>query len=129
MDIRYHELSPEGYFERLKQAGYTTCILTSEEIERATAHIGTQRLHLRQRRGRYIREFAQGSEVILVNWKTVVLGHGRNAKVIRFLEYGQTAAKLINSPPRSAHALECPADSAVSAHHPESREYGSLHNG
>lgn len=85
IDLKYHELSPRGYFERLKQAEAVKCVLGEDEIEHARRNppVGTPATV----RGRYIREFAGGSEPISANWQAVFIGAGRGAKVIRLSGY------------------------------------------
>ncbi|HEV7280914.1 MAG TPA: proteasome accessory factor PafA2 family protein [Pirellulaceae bacterium] len=80
IDIRYHELSEESYFDRLDQAGLVATILEPEEIERAMRvpppdSPATLRSH-------YIREFADDSQSLLANWTTVYLGRGRSQRVV-----------------------------------------------
>jgi hypothetical protein len=85
IDLRYHELSPQGYFQQLRLAGVTEQILEPSEIEMARRNppSGTPA----SARGRYIREFACGDEPIAANWKAVFIGQGCKAKVIRLGEY------------------------------------------
>ena len=94
IDLKYHELSPQGYFSRLAQAEAVTPILTEEEIEYARRNPpgGTPA----SVRGRYIREFAGGSESVAANWQAVYIGSGRTAKVIRLADGSRSAAP----PPR-----------------------------
>lgn len=85
IDLKYHELSPDGYFERLRGSGVARDLLSTEEIERARRNppLGTPA----SVRGRYIREFAGGSELISANWKAVYIGQGRRTKVIHLAGY------------------------------------------
>ena len=81
IDIRYHELSPQGYFQRLRATGIVNDILDHSEIEHARRNppAGTPAAV----RGRYIREFSDDDDAISANWQAVFLGHGREAKVVR----------------------------------------------
>lgn len=81
IDIRYHELSPHGYFQRLKATGIVGELLHPTEIDHARRHPprGTPAAV----RGRYIREFASDEDEISANWQAVFLGRGYGAKVIR----------------------------------------------
>ena len=81
IDIRYHELSDEGYFAVLSKTGITQSLITPEQIERAmrTAPPDSPATS----RGHFIREFADGDEPLAVNWKRIVIGRGRRAKVIQ----------------------------------------------
>jgi hypothetical protein len=85
IDLRYHELSPQGYFQQLNAAGVAEHILEPSEIELARRNppVGTPA----SARGRYIREFACGDEPVSANWKCVFIGQGRKAKVIRLGDY------------------------------------------
>jgi proteasome accessory factor A len=85
IDLRYHELSPQGYFQRLRSAGATKSVLEPQEIElaRRNAPANTPA----SARGRYIREFACGDEPIAANWRAVFIGQGRRAKVIQLSQY------------------------------------------
>jgi proteasome accessory factor A len=87
IDIRYHELSPDGYFEMLNAAGGAATIVEGDELDRAmrTAPPDSPATT----RGHYIREFAHGDLPLTVNWKYVSLGHGWNAKVIHLARYGR----------------------------------------
>lgn len=81
IDIRYHELSDEGYYQVLAQTGITKTLVDGEEIDRAirTAPPDSPATT----RGHYIREFADGEEPLAVNWKRILIGRGRRAKVVR----------------------------------------------
>ncbi|MCE9525966.1 MAG: proteasome accessory factor PafA2 family protein [Planctomycetales bacterium] len=85
IDLKYHELSPDGYYERLRATGVAQDILTPEEVELARRNppLGTPATV----RGRYIREFAGGAEAVSANWKAVYIGQGRRTKVIRLSSY------------------------------------------
>jgi proteasome accessory factor A len=85
IDLRYHELSPEGYFDRLQSTGMAPPILDPAEIDYALRNppSGTPATV----RGRYIREFAGGDEPILVNWRRVFLGKGRKTRIIDLARY------------------------------------------
>jgi proteasome accessory factor A len=86
IDIRYHELSPQGYFERLRTTGIVVDLLERWEIDHARRNppIGTPAAV----RGRYIREFAGDDDgEISANWHAVYIGRGRDAKVIRLDRY------------------------------------------
>jgi Pup amidohydrolase len=85
IDIRYHELSPQGYFQRLRSTGIVSDILDESEIDHARRNppLGTPAAV----RGRYIREFSDEEDAISANWQAVFLGHGREAKVVRLDRY------------------------------------------
>jgi proteasome accessory factor A len=81
IDIRYHELSPQGYFQRLRTTGIIADLLTPAEIDHARRNppAGTPA----SVRGRYIREFAADGESVTVNWQAVFLGSGSDGRVVR----------------------------------------------
>ncbi len=99
IDLRYHELSSDGYYNRLARTGVATVVVDDEEIERAmrSAPANTPATT----RGHYIREFAQGDEQVTVNWKSVIIGQGFGAKVIRLSKYGQPRDRVDDNNVRS----------------------------
>lgn len=90
IDLKYHELSPGGYFERLRETDVVEPLVDAEEIERATRTppAGTPATT----RGYYIREFAESGLRLRVNWKRVVIGVGRKAKVVLLSRYGKQSS-------------------------------------
>jgi Pup amidohydrolase len=87
LDIRYHELSAEGYFQQLQAAGITTRLVTEEELDRARRLAPPE--SPATMRGHYIREFADSDEIVGVNWRCVVLGRGLRGKHIPLQQYGR----------------------------------------
>lgn len=85
IDIRYHELSPQGYFQRLRATGIVSELIDENEIDHARRNppAGTPAAV----RGRYIREFADGDDTVSANWHAVYLGQGRDYKVVRLDRY------------------------------------------
>src|SRR5262245_5398750 len=85
IDIRYHELSPQGYFQRLRTTGIVLDLLERPEIEHARRNppLDTPAAV----RGRYIREWAADDEQIAANWQAIFLGQGRDCKVVRLDQY------------------------------------------
>ena len=81
IDIRYHELSPEGYFRILHKTGVAESVVAPGDIERAMRLAPPD--SPATSRGHYIREFAESDQPLAVNWKQIVIGQGRSAKVIR----------------------------------------------
>ncbi|WP_153557637.1 proteasome accessory factor PafA2 family protein [Roseimaritima sediminicola] len=80
VDLRYHELSDESYFERLSNAIPATVLTSEASIERAgrmppgDTPAG--------RRGHLIREFSAGDQPIRASWSHVVIGQGRRRRVV-----------------------------------------------
>lgn len=85
IDLRYHELTNEGYFRQLAERELVQCIASSDEVERAMRSPPPD--SPATVRGHFIREFAVGDQPVRVNWKRVILGRGRRAKVVRFSQY------------------------------------------
>jgi len=88
VDIRYHELSPQGYFEKLKAAGMTVQLVSDAELERAVRLPPPN--SPATTRGHYIREFADADEIVGVNWHCVWIGRGRRSRTIQLNDYGTT---------------------------------------
>ncbi|MCA9067900.1 MAG: proteasome accessory factor PafA2 family protein, partial [Planctomycetaceae bacterium] len=77
VDIKYHELSPDGYYRQLQTTGVTRSLLPTEAIERATESPpqdtpATVRHH-------YLQKLIGSSQLLRVNWDTITVGHGWNA--------------------------------------------------
>ena len=89
IDIRYHELSNEGYYNVLAQTDVTTTLVDANDVDRAvrTAPPNSPATT----RGHYIREFADGEEPFAVNWKRILIGRGRGAKVVRLHRYQRSS--------------------------------------
>jgi len=82
IDIRYHELSPQGYYQRLRTTGIVRELLDRAEIDHARRNppAGTPAAV----RGRYIREFALEGDDVAANWRAVYLKtHDGKRRVIR----------------------------------------------
>lgn len=80
IDLRYHEISPQGYFEQLQQTGLVRTLVDEEERDRAMRNAPSSTPAAV--RGRYIREFADGGVALTVDWQQIQLGAGREAKKI-----------------------------------------------
>jgi Pup amidohydrolase len=96
IDLRYHELSEDGYHQRLAAAGLveTPCghtWLNEAALDRAMRTPPPD--SPATMRGHFIREFADGDETLRVNWKRVTIGAGRDRRVIRLRRY-RRAMKL-----------------------------------
>jgi proteasome accessory factor A len=100
IDIRYHELSPQGYFQRLRATGIVNDILDQSEIDHARRNppAGTPAAV----RGRYIREFSDDDDAISANWQAVFLGHGRDVKTVRLDRFHLGSADQISARKKSA---------------------------
>ena len=90
IDIRYHELSPQGYFQRLRTTGIVHELLDRSEIDHARRNppAGTPAAV----RGRYIREFALEGDDVTANWRAVFLREsGGGRRVVRLDSFQQPA--------------------------------------
>lgn len=85
IDLKYHELSPDGYFRILTEGLEGHSVIEADDIDRAMRlpPLNTPA----SMRGRLIREFAGGDEPLAVNWRMVRIGRGVAAKVYRLAEY------------------------------------------
>jgi hypothetical protein len=94
IDIRYHELSPQGYFQRLRATGIVVDLLDPAEVEHARRNppSGTPAAV----RGRYIREFADDEDEITANWQAVFLGRAHGGRVVRLDRYEQRGASNLS---------------------------------
>lgn len=79
IDIRYHELSDDSYYARLRAAAPQVTSVDAAAIDLATRMPPTDSPALR--RGQLIREFSGGTEAVLVDWSHVVVGSGRNRRI------------------------------------------------
>ncbi len=81
VDLRYHELSSEGYLYKLQDALQIHSSLDETLVERAIRNppMGTPAC----KRGYLIREFSSADEYIRVDWELVELGEGRERRVVR----------------------------------------------
>lgn len=85
IDLKYHELSPEGYFRVLTREIEAAAVVSEEEIDRAMRLPPAN--SPASLRGRLIREFLSGDEPLAVNWRMVRIGRGVGAKVYRLADY------------------------------------------
>jgi proteasome accessory factor A len=69
IDLRYHELSPEGYFARLQMTGNVASVATEDEIEQAMRFPPPSSPAVE--RARYIREFSGPNSYIKVGWRFI----------------------------------------------------------
>ncbi|TWT84797.1 Depupylase [Planctomycetes bacterium CA13] len=82
VDLRYHELSPDGYYSQLLHVRPEVILVDQEQV------------NLRRRcppaaspaamRGWMIREFAGSEEIIHAEWTHALIGRGRNRKRVTF---------------------------------------------
>jgi proteasome accessory factor A len=71
LDVRYHELSRDGYYLRLEAAGAAPTLVQPEDVLRAmtTPPEGTPATE----RGRVIREFATSGHPVRASWSSVIV--------------------------------------------------------
>lgn len=80
VDIRYHELSDDGYFSKLMCIAPQLCSVNQAGIEFALRLPPTE--SPASRRGHLIREFSDGLESVEVDWSHVVIGTGKGRRVV-----------------------------------------------
>ena len=80
VDLRYHELSEDGYFQRICDAVPSAVLTDRQGVERATRLPPTD--SPAGRRGHLIREFGGSDETLRVSWSHVVIGSGRERRVV-----------------------------------------------
>jgi proteasome accessory factor A len=88
IDLRYHEVSPNGYFEQLREAGWISTLVTDDELERAMRNAPAATPAAL--RGRYIREFADGDVPLRVDWQSIQLGDGKDRRVVPLSRSGRS---------------------------------------
>ena len=83
IDLKYHQLGPEGYYAQLEACGACAELVTAAEIDRATRTPppGSPAAV----RGRFIREYA--GEWMAVNWDFVLLRRNRFRNAVIDLDY------------------------------------------
>ena len=76
IDMRYHELSPDGYYLQLEAAGGVPTLVEPEEVLAAiqSPPEGTPA----ERRGRLIRQYGEG---IRASWSSVAFGQGDESRL------------------------------------------------
>ena len=104
IDIRYHELSPHGYFQRLRATGIVSELLDQAEIDHARRNppAGTPAAI----RGRYIREFTDDDDSVSANWQAVYIGGSRDSKVVRLDRYHMGASEPVENQRKKARTEE-----------------------
>lgn len=81
LDLRYHELSQEGYYLRLEAAGTAPTVVDPEEVlQSITSPPEATPASLR---GRYIRDYAHSPYQIKASWSAVQIPGKRGPRVIR----------------------------------------------
>jgi proteasome accessory factor A len=90
LDMRYHELSPEGYYLRLEAAGVAPVIADPEDV--IAAIDSPPEDSPAAARGRLIRESAESGSSVQAGWTRAIVTDGRGApRVVRFEErYGRS---------------------------------------
>ena len=86
IDLRYHELSEDGYFAQFMEARPDLRLVEDEQIERRrrSPPPGSPAA----RRGWLIREFANSDEAMQAEWSYAMIGRGRHRRRVEFAESG-----------------------------------------
>ncbi len=84
VDLRYHELSADGYYQQLIASKPHLRLVDDDQISRRrrSPPPGSPAA----RRGWLIREFAGADESLHAEWTYAVIGRGRHRKRVRFVE-------------------------------------------
>lgn len=82
VDLRYHELSEDGYFEQLCQARPELRLIDEDQIDRRrrSPPAGTPA----SRRAWMIREFADSDQEMQSDWTHAIIGQGRGRRRVQF---------------------------------------------
>ena len=88
IDLRYHELSSEGYYRQFMEARPDLRLVNDERIERRrrSPPPGSPAA----RRGWLIREFANSDESMQAEWSYAMIGRGRGRRRVEFVETSRT---------------------------------------
>lgn len=81
-DLRYHELSPEGYYRKLAAINPSLNLISQDRIERRRRTPPPD--SPASKRGWLIREFANSDDPVSSDWGYAVLGEGKRRKRIDF---------------------------------------------
>ena len=100
IDVRYHELSPVGYFQMLQAAGLAVSLVDLEDVQRAVRTPPAN--SPATMRGHYIREFSTDEAELSVNWKKVLIGGRSGTKTIRLDRYMRRGPISSNREPLTA---------------------------
>jgi hypothetical protein len=84
IDLRYHELSEEGYFRRLMNARPERRLVEQEQIERRRRSPPAD--SPAAKRGWMIREFADSDQLMKSEWTYAMIGEGRSRRRIDFID-------------------------------------------
>lgn len=81
-DLRYHELSPDGYYRKLAATNPSLALIDPERIDkrRRTPPAGSPAT----KRGWVIREFGGGDDPLTAEWGYAMLGEGKQQRRIDF---------------------------------------------
>ncbi|MEL6105584.1 MAG: proteasome accessory factor PafA2 family protein [Planctomycetota bacterium] len=81
-DLRYHELSPDGYYRKLAATNPTLALIDDDRIERRRRTPPPD--SPATKRGWLIREFAGSDEPLVAEWTHAILGEGKQRRRIEF---------------------------------------------
>jgi proteasome accessory factor A len=87
IDLRYHELSPDGYFYQLMRSRPDLRLIDAEHIERRRRSPPPS--SPAARRGWLIREFANSEETMQSEWAFAMIGRGRQRRRVEFSEHAR----------------------------------------
>lgn len=85
IDLRLHQLGPEGYLVELEESGLAPRIVSEEEVRRAMREPPDD--SPARHRGRIIRELRDQDEAVKVYWDRVRVGGALRGRIIRLDEH------------------------------------------
>ena len=81
LDLRYHELSPEGYYLRLEAAGVAPVVAEPEDV--VAAFDRPPEGSPAAARGRLIRQSAESGGSVRVGWSSAIVTDSSGTRVVR----------------------------------------------
>ncbi|MDG2223723.1 MAG: proteasome accessory factor PafA2 family protein [Rubripirellula sp.] len=88
VDLRYHELSDEGYFQQLMIARPERRLVDQEQIDRRRRSPPAD--SPAAKRGWMIREFADSDQLMKSEWTHAIIGKGRKRRRVEFVDQSTT---------------------------------------
>ncbi len=86
IDIRYHELSEDGYYETIRDVGLAPRLVDETSLERAMRWPPSETPAAR--RGRAIREFTGGEMTVVVGWHDMVVRNRKGKRRLSLETHG-----------------------------------------
>jgi proteasome accessory factor A len=107
IDLRYHELSTDGYFHRLRETGISSPVLSEREFDDAMRNPPPDTAAAV--RGRYVREFAS-DPTARASWQCITVGTAPHVRVLDLTRH-EVSAGSNATPGQSGSTLSTSRDS------------------